>query len=250
MHMSDRLDPRVFLPFRSVSSTLLVAGIVASLLLFTSPTQAQDLRWGLSASMTSGGFQGDASAFAGKGMLGTELPAKFDGRRTGFSLGVSLQAKIRPWMTLRTALHYEQQGGIVERELLGPADGRVHDTAEFQFDYLTTPLLVEVRFPHPLVLNLRPSLYIGPALELNLRSRANRDYRTVRGERNFVSDVETPVVGGSVVTGAEVAYPLSNGGDLALDLRYGFGMSEVVTDENGTSARRSTVQIGVRYVMP
>jgi hypothetical protein len=125
MHMSVRLDSRVSLPYYLVSSTLLAVGIMASLLFFTSPAQAQDLHWGLSASMTSGGFHGDASAFAGQSMLGTELPAKFDGRRTGFGFGISLRAKIRPWMALRTALRYEQQGGIVERELLGPADGPV-----------------------------------------------------------------------------------------------------------------------------
>ena len=250
MHMPVRLDPRVFLPYHLVPSTLLAVGIMASLLFFTTPAQAQDLRWSLSASMTSGGLQGDASVFAGQSMLGTELPAKFGGRRTGFGLGISMRAKIRPWVALRTALRYEQQGGIVERERLGPADGPVRETAELQFDYLTTPLLVEVRFPRPVALNLRPSLYVGPALELNLRSRANRNYRTVGGEQNFFSDVEIPVVVGSAVTGAEVAYSLSNGGDVALDLRYGVGLSEVVTGRNGRGARRSTIQIGVRYVMP
>ena len=252
MHIFNRLDPRGFLSYCSASSALLFAGILAVLLFLTGAAQAQDLRWGLSAGITSGGFQGDASAFARKSMLGTELPAQFAGRRTGFGVGVSLRAKIRPWMALRTALRYEQQGSTVERERLGPADGRVHETAEFQFDYLTMPLLVEVRFPRPVVLNLRPSLYVGPALELNLRSKANRNYRTVRRERNLVDDIETPVVVGSAVTGAEIAYPLSNGGDLSLDLRYSFGLSEVVTEWNGdgTRVRRSTVQIGVRYVMP
>ena len=120
---------------------------------------------------------------AGQSMLGTELPAKFDGRRTGFGLGISLRAEIRPWMALRTALRYEQQGGIVERDLLGPADGPVHETAKFQFDYLTTPLLVDVRSPHPVALNLRPSFYFGPSLEMNLRSKAIRNDRTGRAER-------------------------------------------------------------------
>lgn len=250
--MSDCLNPRAFRFPCSVSSVLFVAGILAHLLLCPSPGQAQDLRWGFSASVTSGGFQGDASAFARQGMLGTELPAEFDGRRTGFSLGVSLRSRIKSWMTLRTALRYEQQGGIVERELLGPADGPAYDTAEFQFDYLTMPLLLEVRSPQPVALNLRASLYVGPALELNLRSRANRNYRTARGERNLTDDVETPVVVGSATTGVEVAYPLSNGGDLALDLRYGVGLSEVVSEWRGdeASTRRSTVQIGFRYVMP
>lgn len=231
-------------------SVLVMASVMAGLLLIAGPVQAQTLHWGLSAGATSGAFAGDASAFAGEDFSGNELPAQYSGRRTGFGLGVTLRAELTPWLAAQTALRYEQRGGVVERDLLGPADGPVNETAEYKLDYLTVPLLAEARVPQRTVLRLQPLLYAGPALGVNLRSRVEGHRRTLRGERTVVRGVETPPVAVSMVTGLGASYPLPNGGDVALDLRYSYGLTNVATGGQSKHVGLRTIQAGVRYDFP
>lgn len=221
---------------------------VFCLLLTCGPVQGQNLQWGLSGGVTSGGFQGNASVFAGLSQIGTELPAEFDGRRTGFALGVNVRTELKRWLAARTAMNYVQQGGVVKRELIGPADGLVKETASYRFDYVTMPLLAEAHLPKRTVAGLRPSLYIGPELGVRLRSKAARNHRTVRGEQNFTTEVETSPAVLSMVSGAELAYPLPTGTEVALSLRYHYGLTGV-TGAQGTGIRLGTIQAGllIRY---
>ena len=117
-----------------------------------------------------------------------------------------------------------------------------------QLDYLSLPLLAEVRAPGRVALGLRPFLYAGPALGLSVRSREGRTYQAFRFEERTARSVDTAARVVSLVTGAGVAYHLPNGGDLVLDLRYSYGLTGVAIAGNDT--RLGTAQAGVQYVLP
>jgi hypothetical protein len=136
---------------------------------------------------------------------------------------------------------------VVERERLGPADGLVNETAEHRLDYLTIPLLAEMGLPQQTILGVRPSLYVGPEVGLNLRARARRTYRTRRDRRDYTTEVETPPVVAAAVAGAEIAYRLPKGRKVALDLRYSYGLTNVVTKAQDANAQLGTIQAGVCY---
>lgn len=230
---------------------MIAVGLLGSWLLLVSvPAQAQDVQVSVSVGGTSSSFHGDASVFAGRSFVGTELPAQFSGRRTGFQVGVGLRAELTDWIAARTALHYVQQGGVVDRELLGPADGPVNETATFEINYITVPLLAEVHLPRVKATGLRPSVYAGPAIGFNLWSKAKRDYRTVQSTFDFTSDLETPDTVVSIVSGVEVAYLLATGGEVTLDMRYSRGVTDVVAEPGSGDVHVGSVQVGLGYVFP
>ncbi len=239
--------PRAYMPASPshfCSRPFVLAAFVFCLLLICGPVRGQNTQWGISGGATSGGFLGDASAFAGRSQIGTELPARFAGRRAGFALGVHVRTELTRCVTARTALTFVQHGGVVKGVRLGPADGLVKETAEYQLDYMAIPLLAEARVPQQTVLGLQPSLYIGPELDLTLRARARRSYRTNRGEQNFTTEVETSPVVISAVTGTEIAYPFPTGEEVAVYVRYHYGLTDV-TGGRGADARFGTIQAGV-----
>ncbi|NBB84659.1 MAG: outer membrane beta-barrel protein [Bacteroidetes bacterium] len=225
--------------------SLLLIGIAG--LLRPDAAQAQSLRWDVSAGVTSSALVGDPAPFARQGPVGNSLPVGF-GRRTGGSLGVGLRAGLTPWLTARTAVRYAQRGGVIERELTGPADGPAEETITAQLDYLSLPLLAEVRAPRRVALGLRPFLYAGPALGLSVRSKEERAYQARRFDESTTRSVDTAATVVSVVTGAGVAYGLPHGGDLVLDLRYSYGLTDVAIA--GHDTRVGTAQVGVQYVLP
>ena len=236
------------IPSLSNAMSSLAGLTVAAALLLAVPAQAQTVQWGVSAGPAFGQFEGDAVVFAGASQGGTVLPATFAGSRTGFQVGVTLRTPLTRWFGVRAALRYVQQGGVVDRELLGPADGPVDETATFKFDYLAVPVLGEIRSPRR-VAGFRPSVYAGPSFGLNVRSRVTRDYRTIRGTTTFTRKVDAPSDAVSVVTGTEIAYRLPNGADVSLDLRYRRGVTDVVTRADAT-ARLEAIQVGIHYVFP
>ena len=208
---------------------------------------AQPFRWGLSAGVTSSAFLGDSAPFAGRGHVGNPLPARFE-RRTGAALGLDVRAAVTPWLTARLGARYAQRGGVIERELIGPADGPAEETTTVQLDYLSLPLLAEMRAPGRVALGLRPFLYAGPALGLSVRSAEERTYQAFRFEERTARSVDTAATVVSLVTGAGAAYPLPHGGDLVLDLRYSYGLTGVAIA--GHDTRVGTAQVGVQYVLP
>jgi hypothetical protein len=137
---------------------------------------------------------------------------------------------------------------MIERELTGPADGPAEETITAQLDYLSLPLLAQVRAPRRVALGLRPFLYAGPAVGLSVRSREERTYQAPRFDERTTRSVDTAAAVVSVVTGAGVAYGLPNGGDLVLDLHYSYGLTDVAIAGNDT--RAGTAQVGVQYVLP
>lgn len=247
MHTADSTSCGEVTSSLTASSSL--AGLaLAAMLLLAAPAHAQTIQWGVSAGPAFGQFEGDAAVFAGASRLGTVLPARFSGSRTAVQVGVTLRTQLTRWIAVRAALRYVQQGGVVDRERLGPADGRVNETAEFKFDYLVLPVLGEIRSPRRFA-GFRPSVYAGPSFGLNVRSRVTRDYRTSRGTRTFTREVDAPSDAVSVVTGAEIAYRLPNGADVGLDLRYRRGLMDVVT-RGDAAARLEAIQGGIHYVFP
>jgi hypothetical protein len=247
MHTADSIScGEITSPSNAMSSLTGVA--VAAVLLLAAPTHAQTVQWGVSAGPVFGQFEGDAVAFAGASQGGGALPAAFAGSRTGSQVGVTLRTHLTRWFGVRAALRYVQQGGVVDRERLGPADGLVDETAEFKFDYLALPVLGEIRSPRRFA-GIRPSVYAGPSFGLSVRSRVTRDYRTSRGTTTFTREVEVPSDAVSVVTGTEIAYRLPNGADVGLDLRYRRGVTDVVT-RGDAAARLEAIQVGIHYVFP
>jgi hypothetical protein len=246
--------PNFSIPGRSRSLT--VTGMLCGLLLIAGPAQGQDLQWGFSGGVTTSQFLGDASAFAAFTpapplsfrYTKTELPAEFTGRRTGFVFGINVRTALTKRITARTAINYVQQGGVVDRTVVGPADGLVDETAEYRLDYLRLPLLVQVGLPRRTVLGLQPSLYVGPGLGFPVRARVARTDRTGGGGQRFTTDVETAAVTVSAVAGGEVAYPFPRGGEVALTVRYQYGLTDV-TSASCADARLGTLWAGliVRY---
>lgn len=221
---------------------MVIAGLVRP-----NVAQSQPLRWGLSAGVTSSAFLGDSAPFAGQDFVGNALPVRFE-RRTGVTLGLDMRAAVTPWLTARLGARYAQRGGIIERELIGPADGPAEETTTVQLDYLSLPLLAEVRAPGRVALGLRPFLYAGPALGLSVRSAEERTYQAFRFEERTARSVDTAATVVSIVTGAGVAYGLPHGGGLVLDLRYSYGLTDVAMA--GHDTRLGTAQVGVQYVLP
>ena len=240
---SSRSYPARILELTSAALALVV--IVG--LLLPEDTQAQQFRWDVSAGATASAFQGDPTFFAGQDFFGNDLPTRFE-PRLGFTLGIGVRGALTPWLNARTGLRYAQGGGVVERELIGPADGPAEETITLQLDYLSVPLFAEARLPQPVALGLRPFLYGGPALRLSVRSTEERVYRSFTIEERADRSANTPTWTASIVTGTGIAYQLPNGGDLVLDLRYSYGLTDVgIADHD---RRFGTAQAGVQYVLP
>ena len=245
--------------------SLSLVGFLAAALLFAAPVQAQDtdgldLRWGVSAGAVSSAFQGDARVFNNFFCPGGEactleaqpLP-KFDGRQRGVQFGVSLQAGVTDWLTTRTELNYVQTGGAVRRTARG-----YRESATYRINYLTLPLLAEVRSPWRIGA-LRPALLVGPALGVTLDWRTQSTVERAPQPLASSGDVsqgpigieEVPGAAMAAVGGIELAYALPSGRAVALEVRYRRGLTGAVVREDAvgrSTARTGAVSVGLRYV--
>jgi opacity protein-like surface antigen len=236
---------------------LILIGVHAILPLPDASAQASgqpslDLRWSLHVGATSGHFQGNASAFAHSSFQNTDLPAKFDGSRTGVRLGLGLQTPLTEWLGVRTALNYIQKGGVVERQRIGPADGLVIETATFRFDYVDMPIFTTLRLPFT-PSNLRPQFFVGPTVEMNLRSDVQMTRRRAcGGSENDVyyrgtSQVASSRFALSAVGGVEVMYTFSSTRKISVDLQYHLGLTDVLRTGD-EKVRTKATSVGVRYL--
>lgn len=246
---------------------LLLVALVVGALLAVPPVQAQDgdgveIDGGVSAGVVSSTFRGNTRAFAGEGYCGptalcvSPSPEVRD-RRVGVQVGAGVQTPVADWAAARAEVRYRQVGGTVQHQTIRFRERHaVQETADYTFHTLQIPVLAEARLPGSSAA-FSPSVFAGPALGINLGW--TEDSRTEVLERRpdaLPSDrkrnpvaingkVQTTTL--SAVAGAELAYALPSGREVALEVRYQRGLTGTVVS-TGRSARLGSLSVGLRVL--
>lgn len=160
------------------------------------------------------------------------------GKRRVFNVGIYGQVKTGKWFAIRTGLNYAQKGMVInethrdltysvkKEEYFYKTVSKVQET--YRLSYLQIPFLARV--PMSPGARIQPLLFAGPTLGINLRS----DERSVVESQipefeggTYVDQIETSAMEFSMIFGAEVAYTISSGSELYLEIWADLGTSDI-----------------------
>jgi hypothetical protein len=175
--------------------------------------------------------------------------------------GVSVETTLTEWLSTRAEVNYVQNGGVVQRQVTFDGGAtELREVARYRINYLTVPLLAKVEVPGWKD-SIRPSLFAGPTLGINVDWHSKSELEEFQTEPQFASFSSgvgpDPIQVGEVrpvmfsaVAGAEIDYRLPSGRAVALEVRYRRGLTAAVGRDvvDRTTARTDAISVGLRYV--
>jgi opacity protein-like surface antigen len=197
--------------------------ILSLILLTVSPGIAQD-RAGLTVGATDSDLTGD------------DVVAATDAR-WGYHIGGFAETDVSESLSLNLGVNYTQKGGS---GLLGTGllDS---ERVELDLNYVELPLLVELKLPLGSTWSLMAYGGIGAAFNVSCKAALGG------GEKEPCKDTGLggPKTEWGVPAGGGLAYRLANGESIVLDVRYTWGLNDVVSN---AVVRTGTWQFLVRLV--
>ena len=114
-------------------------------------------------------------------------------------------------------------------------------TMTFKTDYIQIPILA--KFNLSTKNNVKPNIFIGPALGINLNAKYEMEVvgQTIEGDmKDFGMDIKSTDFG--LVFGAGV-----NFGKISVDARYNLGLSDIPDTEEDVDIKNSVISIMLGY---
>ncbi|MFT3739715.1 MAG: porin family protein [Breznakibacter sp.] len=150
--------------------------------------------------------------------------------------GAFAEISINDKFSFQPELHYSMEGTVMSGSMyFEEFDEEIDMDITFKTDYLNIPLLAKYKFGNGLCLQAGPQ--IGFLMKAKVTAEAEDVEATEDAEDAFES------LNTSIALGA--AYELKNG--LGFDLRYNFGLSNVLKDSGDETGRLNTLQISAFY---
>lgn len=215
------------------------------------PASAQSLKFGLQAGGNFASFRGETGALT---ETENEESSAELGRRTAFQAGAFVEIGINDWLSVRPELSYVRKGTTIDATLraTNPQTGEVQTFAELdgtlRLSYLELPVLAKLQLPT--TGRFAPSLFVGPSFGVNLTSESRTEVRSQVDEINDetrTEDVDTADTEFGAVIGGEVAYTLSSGHAVSLDVRYSTGFTDASPGDVDAPVQNEVVSVGVGY---
>jgi len=154
------------------------------------------------------------------------------GYKLGFAGGAFFAYTFSDWFTLQPEVLYSQKGAKATEERLGE-----ERTETISLDYVEIPVLAVLTIPTQS--RLTPKVFVGPAFGFLLSAE---DKREVDGEERGSEDIKDALkdydIG--VVLGAGLDVKVGPGA-ITADVRYNFGVTNIVDDEDDNDTVRNGV---------
>ncbi|MEA3476130.1 MAG: porin family protein [Candidatus Cloacimonadota bacterium] len=144
-----------------------------------------------------------------------------------FAIGGFLTYSINEMFAIQPEVYYSMQGAKLE-------EGDEKTTCKY--DYIQVPVLVKVNIP--IESSLRPNIFLGPALGINLSAKYK--YENAVEVEDDIEDVKTMDLG--LVFGAGV-----NIGPATIDARYNLGLTTTDDSEDEFDVKNSVISIMLGY---
>ena len=217
------------------------------------PAPAQSVTYGLRAGGAFSSFRGDVQQLTTVEEGSPESTARL-GHRAALHVGGFVRVGLADWLAVQPELQYVQKGATLDATIryTDPQTNEVNPLAEVEqtsrLNYLQLPVLARVRVPG--LGSFQPSVILGPSFGVNLRSETetNFDSRVDDLEDEHMTvDTDTPETEWGAVVGGAVAYRLSSGQAVSLDVRYNAGITDVTPEEGNVSIQNEVISVGLGY---
>ena len=203
--------------------------IAILLLIFSTVVFAQGITGkGIKVGLNLANWTGDDADFTG------DLDDKKI--RTGFVFGGFITYEINETFSLQPEVYYSMMGVKYESSIEGE-----DFTVTFKTDYIQIPILA--KFNLSTKNNVKPNIFIGPALSINLNAKYEMEVvgQTIEGDmKDFGMDIKSTDFG--LVFGAGV-----NFGKISVDARYNLGLSTIPDTEEDVDIKNSVISIMLGY---
>ena len=204
---------------------VMLIGAVALMLLLPNSSLAKGITGGLKIGMNSADLHGEDIKEMEED-LGVELKSKW-----GLCAGGFIRFNISETFVIQPEVLYTMKGAKFEETIDG-------ETMKFEMNlsYLEIPVLVKFMIPTPG--GVKPNLYAGPALAIELSSKTKLVYA---GETEEEDIEETKDTDFGLIIGAGVDF-----GNLTVDLRYVLGLTTIF-DEEDEDVKNGVISLIVGY---
>ena len=145
----------------------------------------------------------------------------------GVAIGGFLTYNINKKFAIQPEIYYSMQGAKLEDS---------YGKTTYKYDYIQVPVLAKVNIS--MDGSLRPSIFLGPALGVNIR--AKHKYENVVEFEDDIENVRTTDFG--LVFGAGV-----NIGSATIDARYNLGLTTTDNSEDESDVKNSVISIMLGY---
>ena len=217
------------------------------------PAPAQSVTYGLRAGGTFASFRGDEQQLTSVEEESPESTAEL-GRRAALRAGGFVRVGLTDWLAVQPELQYVQKGATLDATIRStdPQTDEVEPLAEVdqtaRLNYLQLPVLARLRVPG--LGSFQPSVVVGPSFGVTLESETETDVDSrVDGleDDHVTVDTDTPKTEWGAVVGGAVAYQLSSGQAVTLDVRYNAGVTDVSPEEADLSIQNEVISVGIGY---
>lgn len=189
----------------TMCALFLTAGLAAE------PVRAQDVMLGLDAGLSRTTFQGE----------------RVDGldHEAGATVGLSVEWRVAEPVSLGSGVTWIRKGasGAIPGSVTGFDETLLVD---LDLDYVQLPLLAHVHLPR--LGRLRPSLFAGPAVALEIRCAVNTAPEEIALTLGCGADDDgRSRADWSALLGGGLAYRLRGAAEIRLQARYELGLTEI-----------------------
>lgn len=204
----------------------ILIGGVALILLLPSTSLALGIKGGFKIGMNYADLFGEEVDLMEQ-TLGTEVKAKW-----GLSAGGFIQLNIAKVLAIQPEFMYTVKGARMEEEILG-------ETVKvgFNLSYLEVPVLVKLMIPTPG--NVKPSLFVGPAVAIKLSAKQKTEYAGQTDTEDLSDDMEDTEFGLIFGGGLDI-------GKITFDIRYSLGLTTISVYE-GEEIKNSVISVKVGF---
>jgi len=156
--------------------------------------------------------------------------------KMGFCLGGFVTYSLNEMIALQPEVLYTMKGAKWEEEVFG-------ETLEITWtlDYLEIPILAKIAIPTQGT--VKPNLFVGPALGINLRGKAKAE---LAGETEEVDIEDLKSTDFGLVFGAGVDFGLPHSA-ITVDGRYVMGLSTIDSSEEKADVKNAVMTFMVGY---
>jgi hypothetical protein len=156
--------------------------------------------------------------------------------KMGFCLGGFVTYSLNEMIALQPEVLYTMKGAKWEEEVFG-------ETLEvtWTLDYLEIPILAKVVIPTQGT--VKPNLFVGPALGINLRGKAKAEIAG-ESEEGDIEDMKSTDFG--LVFGAGIDFGLPHSA-ITVDGRYVMGLSTIDDSEEKADVKNGVITFMIGY---
>lgn len=159
----------------------------------------------------------------------------------GFSGGISFQYNIRKKIGLRTSLAYERKGGINRSSILYKGEFFENASLNFNFDYLTLPILIRFSFGKKIKYFVNSGPYFGYLLSQTFVTKGD-NFNTFTND--YTATTNKFDVGISFGTGLQ--YPIKEKLILSSEIRGNLGLYNTIPSGD-TKVNSVNLLLGIAY---